>query len=519
MSDYDVIVIGAGHNSLVAAAYLARAGKRVLVLEKEDRAGGSTTTDTIAPRFRCPAAYGSVDLLHPSVVSELGLERHGLRRIPGRGPTLMLRPGGTPLAIPATNAADAIEKHSPADAAGFRDLERLIERTTAALEPIMSGPLPDIQPRGLGGLLDLLSLGWRLRRLGKKDMPEAMRLLPMALRDVAIECFSDELVQAAVIFPGLTGSWLGPFSPGGALSLLMHRPAWRAGLFDAPVFVAGGPGALADSLAAAATAAGAEIRTGAAVARIRASDDRATGVALENGGQIDAAQVVSGIDPRATLIGLLEPGWLDPEVVSATQHIRMRGTVSIVRFALDALPDFGQGSTSLGGRLRLGPSIEYLEKAFDNAKYGRLPAHPMLELTIPSLADPSLAPDGKHVMHVWVQYTPHTLRDGDWDSRRGELIETVVRAVESCAPGFSGSVLHSDAITPLDMERRWGLTGGHLYHGELALDQALYMRPIPGVYDYAMPLDGLFLCGPGCHAGGGVSGLPGKNAASRVLAR
>lgn len=513
----DIAVIGAGHNSLVAATLLAKSGKRVVVLEQGDRIGGTACTDEIAPGFRVSGLFATADRLHPDVVSELRLTSHGLR-FERAGGTLLLRPGEAPLHLPEGGAAAAIDTLSSRDGAAYREFERLLGAIGRAIEPILSQPLPPIETSGIGSILDLLMMGWRLRRLGKRDMPEALRLLPMALRDVTEERFENERLRAAIASSGLQASWLGPWSPGGAFGLLYHRPAWRAGLFDSPTHVHGGLGALAEALGKAATTAGVEIRTGARVQRIRVADEGVAGVMLESGKELPAHQVLSGVDPRTTLLELLEPGWLEPDIVSAVDNIRMRGTVSVVRLALATLPAFGASDeASLAGRIQIGPTLEYLERAFDPAKYGELPAHPSLEITIPSLTDESLAPAGKHVMHVWVQYTPFALREGTWESERQRLGDTVVSTIEEYAPGFSATIEQVDVLTPADIQARWSITGGHPYHGEMAMDQVLYLRPVPGWYDYRTPVAGLYLCGPGCHPGGGITGLPGRNAARRAL--
>ncbi len=516
MAGYEVIVIGAGHNGLVCAAYLARAGRRVLVLEATERVGGAVATDELGGGFRAAAAFGTVGRLSSRVIADLRLAHHGLRCLPGSGPTVMLR-DGAPLTIPAADPASTFDSVSAAEGAAYRDFERLLVRISSALDPVLTARLPPIEPRGMGDLIDLLGMGWRLRRLGRRDMPEAMRLLPMALRDVAGERFQDTTLQAAVAFSGLAHSWLGPYSAGGALSMLMHRPASHASLFDSPVFVAGGPGRLGEALAGAARAAGAEIRTAAAVGRVLVAADRVRGVLVGDDEEITAACVVSATDPKTTLTRLLEPGWLDTGTLDAARSVRSRGTTSYVRFGLAGTPDFGLATNELGGRLRIGSSLTALEQAFDNAKYGRVPERPMIEMTLPSLADPGLAPAGKQLLHARAQYTPHTLRDSSWDAERSKLLGIVTRQIEAHAPGFSSLVEVADVVSPADIERRWGLAGGHLYHAELALDQATYMRPIPGWYDYATPLAGLYLAGPGCHPGGGVTGRPGHNAAQRII--
>lgn len=502
---YDAVVVGAGLNGLVTAAYLARAGKTVLVAERRDAVGGAVATEEFAPGFRAPAAFASLELFHPAIVRELGLdEGHGLELLHGRGGTF----------VPGHDVA----RRSPADAAALSDFDAFLRRIAEVLEPVVTRPLPDVKPSGVGDVLELLTLGWRLRRLGKRDLPEALRYLPMPVKDVLDERFADEALKAALAGPALAGSWLAPRSAGSALTLLLHRPSWTSGLLPAPVFARGGPSGLSEAVAAAARAAGAEIRTGAEVESILIDGDgRAAGVVVA-GAEIAARRVVSAVDPKRTLLGLVTPGWLDPEPAAAARHIRARGTVAIVQLALGGLPAFdGAGDGDLRGRIQIGATLDELERAFDGVKYGELPEKPFLTVTLPSLADPGLAPDGKHVMHVWAQYVPYDLAEGSWDERRDELGDRVLARLEEHAPGISALVEHRRARTPLDLERDFGCTGGCLYHAEPALDQMLFMRPMPGWYQYRTPIEGLYLCGPGTHPGVGVTGLSGKNAAAQIL--
>ena len=375
---------------------------------------------------------------------------------------------------------------------------------------MLTRPLPVLEPSGPGDVLEFLTLGWRLRSLGKKDMPEALRYLPMPIKDVLDERFETEVLKAAIAAPGLAG-----------LTLLLHRPTWTPGLFAPPVFVKGGLGVLADAVAAAARKRGAEIRTGSEVRRIVIDDDGcAAGVTLGDGEEVAARLVVSCADPRRTLLELADPAWLDPEHAFAARNVRSRGTVAIVQLALGGLPAFSgapEGDAHHGGRIRIGATLDELERAFDGVKYGELPEKPMLDVTIPSLTDPSLAPAGKHVMQVWAQYVPYRPAQGEWDERRDELGDLVTARIEEHAPGFSGLIEHRRVLTPLDLERRLGCTGGCLYHAEPALDQMFFMRPMPGWYQYRTPIENLYLCGPGTHPGVGVTGLSGKNAATQIL--
>ncbi len=514
MTDFhDVVVIGGGHNGLTAAAYMARAGRRVVVLEAQGTFGGTAASVEFAPGIRAPMLFATVDMLHPSVVSDLDLTKHGLQVISGAARTTVLG-ASEPLQIAEGGASPQL---SEADLRAYQEFERLMSRIAGALEPIMGGALPELEAAGVGAVFELLTLGWRMRRLGRRDMPQAMRLLPMSLCDIVQERFDDERLRAAIAWRGLAASWLGPWSPGGGYTLLYHRPAWGGPIFGAPRFAVGGTGSVAAALESAAKAAGAELRSSARVARIRVDDDRAVGVVLEDGEEIPCQAIMSAIDPRTTLTGLLDTGWLDPEHVAAAQNIRMRGTVAAVRIAVDALPQVaGLDESAWAGRVQIGDSLAYLEKSFDAMKYGRLPERPIVDITVPSLSDSTLAPAGTHVMHAWVQYVPHAFSDSSWDSKRDELGKSVIDTIDNHAPGFASSVQHVDVTTPADLEDELGILGGHPYHGELSMDQLLYMRPIAGWYDHRTPVDGLYLGGPGCHPGGGITGIPGKNAAARI---
>lgn len=517
-NEYDVIVIGAGHNGLTAAASLARGGRSVLVLERREDFGGTASTIEFAPDFRSSACFATAELFHPEIARELDLVGNGLELRQAPGGTLVPLPDGGGLRLGEdAGVPDALAPLSAADSAAFAAFNGLLRRVAAALGPVMSRPLPAIDPARAADAFELLTLGLRLRRLGKRDMPEALRLMPMAAEDVLAERFETPALQVAMAIPGLVSSWLGPKSPGSALGMLQQRPAWAGGTFPAPVFVTGGLGQLAAALAAVVKAAGGKIRTGAEVARIESADCRVTGVVLDNGEEIRARRVVSAVDARSTMLGMLAPGQLETDFADQVRDIRMRGSVAAVLFATDRLPAWRGVDGNGAGRVLIGDDLEYLERTFDNVKWGTIPTSPWLDVTLPTTVDRSLAPEGKHVIHVWAQSVPYELAEGTWDGRRDELGNRVVETIERYAPGFSETILHRRVLTPLDIERDWGLTGGHLFHGEPALDQSLYLRPVPGWYRHATPVRGLYLCGPGCHPGGGVTGLPGRNAATRVL--
>ena len=515
---YDVVVVGAGHNGLTCATYLARAGRSVLVLERRGTVGGRAVTEEFAPGFRCSATFAGVETLDPEIAAELDLEAHGLR---------LLEPGGILVPRPEEEALYLVPRNGDgsvgvpaADAEALADLDAFLRRLATALVPILSKPLPDLEPSSLGGIFELLGTGWLLRRLGGRDLAEAMRFLPMPIADVLDERLEDAALKAVIAAGGVAGSWLGPRSPGSALNLVLHRLGRRRGALGFPRATSGGTGALTDALRKAAEAGGASVRTEAEVDRIVVKKGATTGVVLASGEEIPASVVVSNADPRTTLLSLVDPVLLEPSFVLAAQSVRSRGALAIVKFALDELPAFTgapSGPAHLAGRIQIGACMDDLEKAFDETKYGELPERPYLDLTIPTIADPSLAPEGKHILSAWVQFPPYHLRGRTWDDARDDLGAVVVRRIEEHAPGFSDRILATSVLTPLDLERRFGMTGGCLYHVEPALDQFLYMRPLPRWSRHRMPIDGLYLCGAGTHGGGPLSGLAGRNAARAIL--
>ncbi|HVR30596.1 MAG TPA: NAD(P)/FAD-dependent oxidoreductase [Thermoanaerobaculia bacterium] len=529
-----VVVVGGGLNGLVAATLLARAGLEVLVLERAERVGGSLATDELHPGFRAPATFAGLECFHPGLLAELALERHGLRFLPPRGGTLQLLPERQSLRLDADGDLDgAVSRHSVRDAAALRSFEEERRRLAAALEPLLTAPLPRWSPRVAERASDLLLAGRTWRGLQSAGLASALRLLPMNLRDVLDERFESAALRAAIAGPALAAAWMGPRSAGSMWNLLWQRPAWVPHLLAPPLAAAGGPGALVEALAAAARAAGAVLRTGTPVERILVRRGAARGVILEKGDEIVADRVVSALDPRRTLLDLLEPGTLDAEVAAEIAAIRGRGNAAIVRLALDRLPRFGVatpgGATAgvavtdgaLGGRVQVAAELDDLERAYDASKYGRVPERPYLEVVLPSVADPSLAPPGAAVLHAWVQAVPYGAAapaGGGAEGVRSTVERRVLALLEEHDPGIASSVLHADVATPEDLERRFGIGQGCLHHVEPALDQQLWLRPLLGWQSHSTPIPGLYLAGPGTHPGGGPTGLPGRCAARRVLA-
>ncbi|MCS6911934.1 MAG: NAD(P)/FAD-dependent oxidoreductase [Myxococcales bacterium] len=520
---WDAVVIGAGHNGLVAATCLARAGLSTLVLERRDGVGGAAVTEEIHPGFRCPTVAHAAGPLLPAVLRQLHLERHGLA---------LLRPEVRLLALDGSGRAlrvyDDPARTARAGGLGPREAERYVELLTvlrrlgAVLRPLLGRPPPAVDRLAPGELLGLLGVARRYRCLPRRDRYRLLRWPPMPVADLVREWFDDALLQAAVAARGVWGGALGPMAPGTGLGLLLQAALDGQATLPA-AFVRGGPGALSEALRTAAQQAGAEVRTGAEVMRIAVLGGAARGVVLRGGEEIASRVVVSACDPRRTFLGLIDPAELDPAFVGRVQAYRCSGSAAKVNLALAALPAVpalagsAEGAARLlSGRLHIGPDLEYLERAADAAKYGEMSPRPLLDVTIPSLLDDSLAPRGAHVMSVYLQWAPYRLRRGDWPSRRQELGEIVLSALQDCFPNLRSLVVACQVLTPHDLEDTYALTGGHPFHGEGGLDQFLF-RPLLGATRYRGPIAGLYLCSAGTHPGGGVTGAPGLNASREIL--
>jgi len=516
VSRYDAVVIGAGHNGLVCAGYLAKAGMRVLALEQRDRPGGAADTAQIAPGFRAPVAAHTVGRLRPSVVRDLGLERYGLRLIEpaarafvpgaeGRGLTLW--------ADPARTAAELVP-WSRADAEAWPRFDRKVRALGSFLARLHAETPPDLAAPSLRDGLAGLRLGRAVRKLGgPANTREALRVLPMPVADFVSEHLETDLLRAAVAARGVHLTAMGPWSAGTTMVLLGDASARGSGAAGQATVVAGGPGALADVLAEAVRRLGGEVRLGAEVAAIRDDRGTVTGVALATGEEVQAPVVASGADPKATLLGLVDPVTLGPTLSWEVENLRTPGTAAKVNLALDGLPAFdGADAERLHGLIVVAGGVDGLERAFDSWKYGEVSDAPFLEATIPSLVDPSLAPEGGQVMSVVAQWVPHAEEDPD---RVGDL---VLKRLEDVAPGITGQVRERQVLLPSALEREYGLTGGHPLHVEPGLDSFFAWRPLLGFARYRMPVRGLYLCGSGAHPGGGITGGPGANAARAILA-
>ena len=523
---YDAIVIGAGHNSLVTAGYLSKSGLRTLVVERRERVGGIADTTELAPGARVPTLMHTVGRLRPSVVRDLDLKRHGLTLLAPEVRVFAPSPDGTALILYGDPArtAEGLHGRSEKDAAAYPDFDRRVRVLSRFLAALGDETPPDIVSPGFGDALLGLRLGRAFRGLGRLDARTILRVLPMAVADFVAESFETDALQAAIAWRGVRFASLGPWSGGSTAVLLGDSAGNDGGAAGETVYARGGPGALAEALAAAARTLGAEVRTSADVIAVTTADGRATGVALASGEEIAAPMVVSGADPKRTLLDLVDPVTLGPSMRWRAGNIRQPGVVAKVNLVLSVVPRFPAANGDerlLRGRILVAPGIDPIERAFDASKYGRPSETPVLEATIPSLADPTLvsgAPEGTQVMSVIAQYAPYRLRDGDWDASREALGDCVMAVLESVAPGISSLVAARQVLTPLDLERDFGLTGGHPLHAEPALDSFFLWRPLLGYARYRLPVEGLYLCGSGAHPGGGISGWPGQNAAREILA-
>jgi phytoene dehydrogenase-like protein len=523
MRSYDVLIIGAGHNGLVTAAYLARAGRRVLVLERREMVGGCAVTEEIWPGYRVSTAAYLTSLMQVRIVRELALDSHGYR-VDAKDPAFFSAfPDGRHFFMWQDRARtlEEIRKFSAHDAEVYPAYEELIERLARFVEGLLLTAPPQLPPRGPGDFLDYLKLAAKLRGVPARDLTALVKIFTQSAAEFLDEWFESKQVKVTLATDGVIGANGGPRSPGTAYILLHHCMGGVGGHRGLWGFVRGGMGAVSEAIASAAREAGAEIRVNAEVAKLLVREGRAAGVVLENGDEIRARAVASNLDPKRTFLSLVDKADLDPEFLAAIHNFRSEGTSAKINFALNGLPEFhaypGAPGPHHRATMHICSDIDYVERAWDDAKYGRPSTHPLLELTIPTMYDPSLAPPGKHIMGIFLQYAPYTLREGAWDEWREPFADRVVSLLEEYIPNIRGIVEHRQVLTPLDLERRFGITGGNIFHGEMALDQMFVMRPVAGYARYRTPIPGLYLCGSGAHPGGGVMGAPGYNAAREML--
>ena len=518
---YDVIVIGGGHNGLIHAAYLARAGRKVLVLERRHVLGGAAVTEEIHPGFKYSVCSYVVSLLRPEIIRELDLPRHGLEILPLDG-TFTPMPNGDYLWRVNDHAKTRreIARHSKVDAEAYDEYARAMVEMGRFVKPILTMTPPDpasLEPRGL---LDLLALGRRFQALPDQDKYNQIQLMTMSAIDFLDQWFETDVLKATMAASGIIGTFLGVRSPGTAYVLLHHYMGEIDGAFRSWGLSRGGTGAISNACADAAREAGAEIRTETAVSKIIIKEGSAVGVVLENGDYLTGTIVSSSVDPHLTFLKMVGPDHLPDEFVGDVRRYKFRGSSGKVNLALDGLPDFrclpGAGP-HLRGAISISPGVEYMERAYDDAKYGNFSRHPYVDVVIPSLTDPSVAPPGKHVMSCFVQYAPYHLKDGSWDDRREAFGDAVLDTLAEYAPNIKSLVLHRQVLTPLDLEREFGLTEGNIFQGELTLEQLFFLRPAPGWAQYRTPIRNLYICGAATHPGGGIMGAPGRNAALRIL--
>jgi len=519
---YDAIIIGGGHNGLVNAAYLARAGKRVLVLERRHVLGGACVTEEVFPGFKFSVCSYVVSLLRPEIIRELDLPRHGLEILPLDG-TFTPMPSGDYLWRVNDHAKThrEIARHSKLDAEAYDEYGKAMIEMAHFVKPIMNMTPPDPASLNPKGLMDLLTMGRRFQKLSAEDKYNQVQLMTMSAVDFLDQWFETDVLKATMSASGIIGTFLGVRSPGTAYVLLHHYMGEIDGAFRSWGLSRGGTGAISDAIADAAREAGAEIRTETAISKIILKNGQAKGVVLENGDEIYADVISSSVDPRLTFMKMVGEEHLPEDFVADIKRYKFRGSSGKVNLALDGLPDFkckpGPGTTHLRGAVSISPSVDYMERAYDDAKYGRYSRRPYIDMVIPTLTDPSVAPPGKHVMSCFVQYAPYNLREGNWDDQREAFGDTVIDTIAEHAPNIRDIILHRQVLTPLDLEREFGLSEGNIFQGELSLEQLFFLRPAPGWAQYRSPIKNLYMCGAATHPGGGIMGASGRNAAMEIL--
>ena len=523
MPKYDAIIIGGGHNGLVTAAYLARAKRRVLVLERREMVGGCAVTEEVWPGYQVSTGAYLSSLLQERIVRELALERFGYH-VDAKDPAFFsVFPDGRHFFMWQDRGKTLAEiaKFSQHDAEIYPAYEDQLERISQVVEGLLLTTPPQFPPHGPLDFVDYLRIAGRLRGLGGRDLVALVKVFTQSAAEFLDEWFESEQVKVTLATDGVIGANGGPRSPGTAYILLHHCMGGVAGHRGLWGFVRGGMGAVSEAIAASARASGAEIRTNAPVAKVLVRGGRAYAVALETGEEIEAAVIASNLDPKVTFLKLLEESALPADFVAGIHRFRIEGTSAKINLALSGLPEFAAFPGAPGphhrATMHICPDIEYVERAWDDAKYGRPSERPLLELTIPTMYDPSLAPPGHHIMGIFLQYAPYTLREGSWDELREPFGDRVISLLEEYIPNIRSIVEARQVLTPLDLERRFGITGGNIFHGEMSLDQMFVMRPLAGWARYRTPVRGLFLCGSGAHPGGGVMGAPGYNCARAIL--
>ncbi|HEX9233710.1 MAG TPA: NAD(P)/FAD-dependent oxidoreductase [Candidatus Acidoferrum sp.] len=519
---YDVIVIGGGHNGLTNAAYLAKAGKKVVVLERRHVLGGAAVTEEIIPGFLFSECSYVVSLLRPEIIRDLDLPRHGLEILPLDG-TFTPMPSGDYLWRMNDHGRTVreIRRHSRVDAEAYEEFSKMMTPMCRFVKPILSMVPPDpttLRPKDLKQLHFLMQ---RFRDLSSDERYTLIQLMTMSAADFLDQWFETDVLKATMSASGIIGTFLGIRSPGTAYVLLHHYMGEIDGAFRSWGFSRGGTGAISNAIAAAAREAGVEIRTKAGVAKIIVKNGRACGVALQSGEELAASVVSSSVDPHLTFERFLEPNELPGEFLEDVKRYKYRGSSGKVNLALDGLPEFkclpGDGA-HLRGALSISPSVEYMERAYDDAKYGKFSRRPYIDMVIPTLTDPSVAPPGKHVMSCFVQYAPYKLAEGTWDDQQREAFgDNVIDTISEHIPNIKKIIVGRQVLTPLDLEREFGLTQGNIFQGELSLEQLFFLRPVPGWAYYKTPVENLYMCGSATHPGGGIMAAPGRIASQVIL--
>jgi phytoene dehydrogenase-like protein len=510
----------------VCAAYLARAGRSVLVLERRPLVGGATVTEELNPGFRYTVCSYVVSLMRPHIIADLDLPRFGFELLPLDGTLTPLADGDYLMRWhDSAPTRHELMRHSPADAEAYEQFGRRMFHMAMAVRPILGTAPPDPASLAPGNLARLARVGRGFARQGR-HLYDLAKLMTMSSADYVEQSFETPALQGTLASSGIIGTFLGPRSPGSAYVMLHHYMGEIDGQFRAWGLPRGGMSGVAEAIAASARSFGAEIRTETAIERVLVEGGRARGVAVAGSGEeIRARTVISSLDPKLTFGKLVAPDHLDPDFLAAIARFRIRGSSGKVNLSLDALPELAclQGKSAeekrahLSGAISISPSIDYLERAYDDAKYGRFSRRPYMDVVIPSLLDPSMAPPGKHVMSIFVQYAPYELAESTWDDEREAFGDAVIDTLSEYVPNLEDILLHRQVVTPWDLEQTFGLTGGNIFHGELSLEQLFFLRPTPGFQGYRSPLPGLYLCGSGAHPGGGVMGAPGQLAAAAVL--
>jgi len=518
MTSFDAIVIGGGHNGLVAAALLARSGRNVVLAEAAEEVGGAARTETFAPGFKVSSLAHLLNRLHPEVVRELDLVRHGLETVSAGGATsTALVTHGAPLILRGAYG-QALDGATPEQAAAWSELRALLFRQAKILKPFLSKRPPVPGDMSLGEMSSLGMAALSLKRLGKEDMRDFLRMFLMNVTDVLDEYIEDDRLRGLLAFDAVLGSHLGPRSPTSLLGLYWRLAGELGRTPGAQLLPKGGMGAVIGAMEKEARAAGVTIRTGMSVGRILVENGAAVGIEFSSGEEIRAGTVVSAMNPRSTLLDLVGARFLDTGLTRKLLNLRMKGDAAKLNLALDRVPQLaGLDDAAKRGRLVIAASDGHVERAFNPAKYGEFSPEPVLEFTLPSLADPSLAPAGACVLSAVVQYAPYALKGG-WEAGRPALKAAIMAQLEAHLPGIGKSVRHAELLTPVDIEQRYRMPGGHWHHGELQADQMLMSRPVSGWSGYDTPIAGLWLAGSGSHPGGGVSGAPALNAVRAILA-